>query len=211
MESKIGSSLAASRGRHGVLILIAASLTLAIAHVIAFSGHELDLNVPINLPIPDLLRQLKPEPLRETQTLFNTSTFLSAGSCNVEHINGTHFDKSAEIAPDQNIAIDGWLVDGNKKNVATMSWIELLSTDSIHDYATPIRFRVRRADVQDYLGGRTAYAMAGFMSTIETNNLADGDYHMLVVYKSGNSFYRCDVGRHVLIQGSAPRPEAKTL
>lgn len=203
MGAKMRSALAISRGRLGVIVLITAFFILALIRVTSFSDNALNLNTIVNLPVPNLAERLRPEPLREAQEFFKKNTLLAAASCNIEHINGTTFDREKTVNQGHTIALDGWLVDLQRRSVAETSWIELVDTNSQLDYAVPIRFRVRRADVQDYLRSQTDFAMAGFMSEFETSNLGQGDYHLFVVYKSGKNFYRCDNGRHVLIEKTA--------
>jgi hypothetical protein len=200
MRPETRLALAASRGRLGVIVLITMFFFLTLVRFTVFSDHTRNPDATVNLPLPDLAERLRSEPLHESHEFFRTSKFLAAESCNIEHIDGTSFDKIKTINQGQTVALEGWLVDLSKRNVADSSWIELVESNSQLDYAEPIRFRVRRSDVQDYLHSQTDFAMAGFISEFETSNLTQGDYHLLIVYKSGGNFYRCDNGRHVLIQ-----------
>ena len=203
MEPQITNIQAISRSRRGLVILTAILCALAVARVLAFRENTIDFAATVNLSIENLTAKLGPVRVSETRSIIDSITFDSAASCNIEHINGTNFGARAILNRLNGIAIDGWVADLRKRNAAKTSWIELISADNQHDYLVPIQFRIRRADVQEVLHGRASYGMAGFMSEIDTSNLPKGDYHMLVVYKSGGSYYRCDNGRHILLQDDA--------
>jgi hypothetical protein len=203
MEPQITNIQAISRSRRGLVILTAILCALAVARVLAFRENTIDFAATVNLPIEHLTEKLKPERVSETSYVIGSITFDNAASCNIEHINGTNFNTRAALNRLDGIAIDGWVADLRKRSAAKTSWIELISADNQHDYLVPIQFRIRRADVQEVLHGRASYGMAGFMSEIDTSNLPKGDYHMLVVYKSGGSYHRCDNGRHILLQDDA--------
>ena len=194
------SNLIAARSRQGVLILIAASLILAVIRFTTFPGGLRGFNTQVNLPAPLLPSQLRPETLRDARELFGADEPLNASSCNLEHINGTTFEHPVIVNPGQVITTGGWLIDSRTRNVTDASWIELIGAGPQLDYAAPIRFRVRRTDMQSYFHNRRGLAMVGFMSEFQTSGVALGNYRMLVVYKSGNNFYRCDVGRHIQVE-----------
>ena len=200
MDPLLPPTIAVSRSRRGLVVLAVAFIALIAIRYLAFGTGQVNFSAPVNLPISELNTQLRPEQPFKSQILFGTAPLAYVSNCNLENINGAKFDATKTVYGKNPITLNGWVVDPKQRDAAELSWIEFVRSDEHDDFVAPIHFRIRRSDVQELLHGRRGYAMAGFISKIDTSLLPSGAYHLLVVYKSSDSYYLCDNGRNIVLK-----------
>jgi hypothetical protein len=125
----------------------------------------------------------------------------SGGHCNIERIDGGLFTGSASHARTLPIEFSGWVVDPATKSVPTDVGIRIELNTNQQVWIVPLTAGINRPDVLATLGNDQGYLRSGFSVRINPIGLPDGDYRILIQYRSGGSPHVCDNGRKLKIGG----------
>lgn len=141
-------------------------------------------------------------PLQRTEPLAVTTLhpgYHAISSCNMAFIDGQNFNKTIDITNDTSINLGGWLINSVSGTNPTDAWIIMDGLSGEPSYQSKILLRSRADDVQQAFGNNLNYAYAGFISQIDSTQMAAGKYHLYIVFLDGNKLYTCDNGRKIAI------------
>lgn len=197
MQLTTSSNPSRTHGRLGLAIIALAGLSIGVLRLTLFDSSNANDASAVNLPLYGAKRSLQPIIPRPTATALGPFTPNDVRSCNIEHISGENFDVDKTVSAGARIALDGWVADAVNRSSPSELWIELTGGPPGADLVVPISFRFQRPDVRDALGGDRHYTLLGYMLNLDTTPIPVGRYHLLMIFKHGSTYYRCDNGRYL--------------
>lgn len=209
MQPTTSSNLSRTRSRLGLAIILLAGLSIGTLRLTLFDSFHANDASTVNLPLYGAKPSLPPVIPGPTATALGPFSPTDVRSCNIEHINGENFDVDKTVSADTRVALDGWVADAVNRSSPSDLWIELTAGSPGTDFVAPVHFRFQRPDVRDALGGERHYTLLGYMLNLDTTPMPAGRYHLLVIFRHGTTYYRCDNGRYLNVTAEH-REEPKT-
>lgn len=115
-----------------------------------------------------------------------------AGECKIESAAEQAFTGTSLPVDDKTkLKVTGWLKPGADGAVIAEPALRIESADKSQVWQHPIQLSIARDDVA------ANGAAAGFELVVDASDVPAGDYHLYLVFKSGQGLGSCDNGRYV--------------
>jgi hypothetical protein len=117
----------------------------------------------------------------------------SPQSCSVDSIDGD-FGRAPYRSSETTMRVSGWLSDETQSAPAELI---VAVHNQAHQYGYPAMTGTPRADVAKYFKA-PGLRNSGFEINLDVSNIPSGSYQLLLIYRSGNQYIRCETDRQVV-------------